>query len=398
MILGPTMIDSYLVCILDIIRDEDEGCHLHPGPCVIPSSRDNLSSSLRRRHMTEIRWEQYPLVAQHELARNWLQRQAHLQLAPNTVDAYGRCLNDYLGFCAKHSVQPEAVTRDLVALYVQDLAHRPNPKGANILSLESGRGLSNATMQQRITVLRLFCDSLIEQQLRQDNPVGRGHYVPGKAFGGVRDRGLLPHYHKLPWLPSDSEWQDLLRNLTEEPLRNQVLLLLAYDGALRREELITLEMGDFDVAYRQIRIRAEHAKNGRARVVGYGKVASRLLEAYVHHRLALSSRPGPLFLSESHRHFAGPLSLVMWSKIVEDMADRASLPRFTTHTPRHLRLTHMARAGLDLHQIATYAGHASLETTLQYLHLSGIELTEAVSKSLDGFEQWIEVFLGEDRP
>jgi len=183
------------------------------------------------------------------------------------VDAYGRCLNDYLGFCAKHSVQPEAVTRDLVALYVQDLAHRPNPKGANILSIERGRGLSNATMQQRITVLRLFCDSLIEQQLRQDNPVGRGHYVPGKAFGGMRDRGLLPHYHKLPWLPSDSEWQDLLRNLTEEPLRNQVLLLLAYDGALRREELITLEMGDFDVAYRQIRIRAEHAKNGRERVV-----------------------------------------------------------------------------------------------------------------------------------
>ena len=58
-------------------------------------------------------------------------------------------------------------------------------------------------MQQRITVLRLFCDSLIEQQLRQDNPVGRGHYVPGKAFGGMRERGLLPHYHKLPWIPSD---------------------------------------------------------------------------------------------------------------------------------------------------------------------------------------------------
>ncbi len=345
--------------------------------------------------MTEIRWEQYPLVSQHELTRNWLQRQAHLQLAPNTVDAYGRCLNDYLGFCAKHSVQPEAVTRDLVALYVQDLAHRPNPKGANILSIESGRGLSNATMQQRITVLRLFCDSLIEQQLRQDNPVGRGHYVPGKAFGGMRDRGLLPHYHKLPWLPSDSEWQDLLRNLTEEPLRNQVLLLLAYDGALRREELVTLEIADFDFAYRQIRICADHAKNGRARVVGYGKVASRLLEAYVHHRRALSSKRGRLFLSESHRNTASPLAPVTWSKIVQKMAQRAGLPQFTTHTPRHLRLTHMARAHMDLHQIALYAGHASLQTSMLYIHLSGVELTEAVSRSLAGFEHWIEVIVGE---
>jgi len=347
--------------------------------------------------MTEIRWEQYPLVLQHALARNWLQRQVHLQLAPNTVDAYGRCLNDYLGFCARHSVQPEAVTRDQVALYVQDLAHRPNPKGANILSIESGRGLSNATMQQRITVLRLFCDSLIEQQLRQDNPVGRGHYVPGKAFGGVRDRGLLPHYHKLPWIPSDSQWQHLLRRLPEELLRNQVLLLLAYDGALRREELITLEIGDFDVAYRQIRIRAEHAKNGRERVVGYGKVTSRLLEAYLRHRRALSSKLGPLFLSESHRNPASPLALVTWSKIVQKVARQAGLPQFTTHTPHHLRLTHMARAHMDLHQIALYAGHASLQTSMLYIHVSGVELTEAVSRSLAGFEHWIEVSLEERR-
>jgi hypothetical protein len=149
--------------------------------------------------MTDKRWEQYPLVKAHDQARKWLQRQAYLQLAPATIDAYGRCLNDYLGFCAKHDIRPEALTREHVALYVQDLSSRPNPKGANILSLESGRGLSNSTLQQRITVLRLFCDSLIEGQLRQDNLVGRGHYVPGKAFGGIRDRGLLPHYHKLPW-------------------------------------------------------------------------------------------------------------------------------------------------------------------------------------------------------
>src|SRR5215470_8934184 len=184
--------------------------------------------------MHEIRWELYPLVAAEARSRSWLQLQSNLQLAPKTIDAYGRCLNDFLAFCQRSGIVPEAITREQVALYVQDLAHRPNPKGANMLSIETGRGLSNATMQQRITVLRLFCDSLVEQQLRQDNPVGRGQYVAGKAFGGVRDRGLIPHYHKLPWLPSDEEWQDLLRSLKEEPLRTQVMMVLAYDGALRR--------------------------------------------------------------------------------------------------------------------------------------------------------------------
>lgn len=348
--------------------------------------------------MTDVRWELYPLVAQCETARAWLKMQGDLQLAPKTIDAYGRSLNDYLAFCAKHGLEPETVKREHIALYVQDLATRPHPKGGNILHLNSGAGLSNATMKQRITVVRLFCDYFVEKQIRLDNPVGRGHYVPGKGFGGVRERGLIAHYQKLPWIPSDAEWQNILRGLKEEPLRNQVMLLFAYDGALRRKELVTLEISDIDVAYCQIHIRAEHAKNSAERVVSYGKnVTGRLLQSYLRHRRALSSQRGPLFLSESHRNFAGPLSLVMWSKIVQGIAGRAGVPRFTTHTPRHLRLTHMARAHMDLHQIATYAGHQALETTMQYIHLSGVELTEAVTRSLSGFERWIELILGEEQ-
>jgi len=348
--------------------------------------------------MDTVRWDCYPLVASNSFARAWLEMQVHLQLAPKTIDAYGRSLNDFLAFCGREHIQPEAITREQVALYVQDLAHRPHPKGANILSIQSGRGLSNSTMQLRITVLRLFCDSLIERQLRQDHPVGRGHYVPGKAFGGTRDRRLLPYHQKLPWIPSDDGWLTLLRALKEEPLRNQVMLLLAYDGALRREELVTLAIDDFDFAYRQIRVRAERAKGGRERVVGYSTLTGRWLEAYLQRRRSLSANRGPLFLSESHRNTAGPLSLVMWSKVVQKLAGCAGLPRFTTHTPRHLRLTHMARAHLDLHQIATYAGHRSLQTTMLYIHLSGVELTEAVTRSLAGFEQWIATVLGEAKP
>jgi len=346
--------------------------------------------------MSEVRWEFYPLVAQDEHAHAWLQLQVHLQLAPSTIDAYGRCLNDYLAFCAGHRVDPATISRDQVALYVQDLATRPNPKGANIITLDSGRGLSNSTMQQRITVARLYQDYLVEKQVRQNNPVARGEYVAGKAFGGHRARALLPSYQKLPWIPSDEEWLTVLGKLKEEPLRNRVMFLLAYDGALRREELVTLEIGDFDFAYRQVRVRAEHAKNGAERIVGYGeKVTSPLLQVYLQHRRSLSAKRGPLFLSESHRNRAEPMSLIMWSKIVQGIAQRAGTPRFTTHTTRHLRLTHLARAKMDLHEIARYAGHRSLQTTMLYIHLSGVELTTAVSRGLAGFEEWIARVLEE---
>src|ERR1700694_662789 len=85
----------------------------------------------REYHMNEVRWSLYPLVSDNEIARAWLQMQAHLQLAPKTIDAYGRCLNDYLAFCAKQHVIPETITHEQVALYVHDLATRPHRLGAN---------------------------------------------------------------------------------------------------------------------------------------------------------------------------------------------------------------------------------------------------------------------------
>ena len=95
--------------------------------------------------MAEIRWEFYPLVAQHELARTWLTMQRNLQLAPATIDAYGRNLNDYLAFCSKHTLLPETLTREALALYVQDLTTRANPRGAKIVSIGSGSGLSRSS-------------------------------------------------------------------------------------------------------------------------------------------------------------------------------------------------------------------------------------------------------------
>ena len=347
--------------------------------------------------MTDVRWEFYPLVADEHTARTWLRIQANLQRSPKTIDAYGRCLNDYLSFCRQHQMHPETITREQFTLYIQYLATRPNPKGTKILTYPSRYGLSNSTMLQRITVVRLYHDYLVEQQIRETTPVRRGYYVPGTGFGGTRQRGEIPSYQTLPWISSDSEWQNILRILKGEMLRNQVMLLLAYDGALRREELVRLEVSDFDVAYRQIRVRAEHAKNGRERIVGYGTVTSRLLEVYLQRRRELSTQSGPLFLSESRHNFAGPLSLIMWSKVVQGIAQQANLPRFTTHTPRHLRLTHMARSKVELHQIATYAGHRSVQTTMQYIHLSGVEINESITRSLAGFEQWMELMLGEKK-
>lgn len=318
----------------------------------------------------------------------WLRIQADLGLAPRTIEAYARGLADYLAVCQRDGHDPLSADRAEIARYVRDLAERPNHRGPNVIALDSGIGLANATLQQRLVAVRLFYDHLIEEGRRETNPVGRGRYTPTHGFGGQRERGLVPRFVKLPWIPSDDQWHAVLNATRVEPLRNRLMLALAYDAGLRREELCLLRSDDLDPAHRMLRVRAETTKNRRERVVPYSTTSSTLLRHYLEERRLLSATRGPLFLSASRRNRAQPVSLWTWSKVVRKIALRADVPRFSTHTLRHLCLTDLARAGWELHAIATFAGHRSLATTLQYIHLSGRDLAAKLERSMAEVHAW----------
>ena len=130
----------------------------------------------------------------------------------------------------------------------------------------------------------------------------------------------MPRLTKLPWIPSERQWADILGIAAKEPVRNRVMLALAYDAALRREELCSLRTDDLDPAHRTLRVRAETTKNRLERVVPYSAPTGVLLSDYLAHRATISRARGPLFLSESRRNHAQPLSLWTWSKVVRRIA------------------------------------------------------------------------------
>jgi integrase len=224
--------------------------------------------------------------------------------------------------------------------------------------------------------------------VRDINPVGRGHYTAGKGFGGQRERSLIPTYRQLPWIPTDDEWRAVLETARCEPLRNRIMLALAYDAGLRREELCALGTADVDPAHRLLRIRAETTKNRRERLVPYSEASGELYAAYLRHRRTLSSARGPLFLSESRRNPAQPITIWTWSKVVRGVAERAGVPRLSTHSMRHLCLTDLARAGWDIHEIACFAGHINPQTTLLYIHLSGRDLAHKLAGDMNAVHAW----------
>ncbi|MCX4637990.1 tyrosine-type recombinase/integrase [Streptomyces platensis] len=331
--------------------------------------------------MVELR-EKWPILGRHEQAAAWLQVWQDLGRAPRTIDAYARGLAEYLELCERESVEPVRATRAHVALYVRELGSRPSRRGANVVALDSGAGLSNATLQQRLVSVRLFYDFLVEEGLRRDNPVGRGRYTPG-ARGGGQQRGLVRRMVKLPWIPSDEQWRRVLAIAAAEPVRTRLMLALAYDAALRREELCSLRTDDLDPGRRLVRVRAETTKSCRERVVPYSAATGVLLSQYLVHRAAVSRARGGLFLSESRRNFAQPLSLWTWSKVVRRIAVEAGVDRFSTHTTRHLCLTDLARMGWEVHAIATFAGHRHTDSTMRYIHLSGRDLAEKLTRGME---------------
>jgi integrase/recombinase XerD len=165
-------------------------------------------------------------------------------------------------------------------------------------------------------------------------------------------------------------------------LRNRLMLALAYDAGLRREELCLLATDDLDPAHRTLRVRAETTKTRRGRVVPYSAVAGQLLAGYLAHRRSITLARGALFVSESARNRGEAITPWTWSKVVRSIAMRAAVEAFSTHTLRHLCLTDLARSGWELHQIATFAGHQSTDTTLQYIHLSGRDLAERLQNGM----------------
>lgn len=332
----------------------------------------------------EAKW---PVIGRCERAAEWLRVWEDLGRAPRTIDAYARGLAEFLEVCERDGVDPLAATRADVAVFVRELTSLPSRRGANVVVLDSGVGLANATLQQRLVPVRLFFDFLVEEGLRESNPVGRGRYTPAGRFGGG-GRPLVSRMVKLPWIPSEAEWLRLLTMFADEPIRNRVMLALAYDAALRREELCSLRSDDIDPAHRTLRVRAETTKTRRERVVPYSAPTGVLLSQYLQHRATLSRARGPLFLSESRRNHAEPLTLWTWSKVVRRIALAADVPKFSTHTTRHLCLTDLARMGWELHAIATFAGHRSTESTLQYIHLSGRDLAAKLNSSMAHIHSW----------
>ena len=233
------------------------------------------------------------------------------------------------------------------------------------------RGYAPATLARKLSTLRGFTRHLTEAGVLAADPA---HGLPGP-----RRRRRLPRVLSL----SDV---DALVAATEgtDPLalRDRLILELLYGCGLRSMELVSLRLGDVQVAQAQIVV---HGKGGKTRIVPLGDEAAVALRRYLERgRGELESQPVPsgrlegaalrrdaaLLISRTGRQ----LLTSDVRRLVVKYSRLAGIDPASPHMLRHAYATHMLERGADLRAIQELLGHASVSTTQVYTHVSGAHL------------------------
>jgi len=147
-------------------------------------------------------------------------------------------------------------------------------------------------------------------------------------------------------------------------LRDRAILELFYSSGLRLAELVSLNLGDVDIADRTVRVLGKGLKT---RVVPVGKQALAALNDWLAVRADLA-RTGDLALFVSRR--GQRVSRRTVQQRVNEWARRRGTPTGVhPHMLRHSFATHVLESSGNLRAVQEMLGHASLSTTQIYTHL-----------------------------
>jgi len=272
------------------------------------------------------------------------------RLSPHTISSYQRDLKSIVDYCNGAEVSD---WKFLDAQHVRSWVARGHRQGLG------GRSLSRA-----LSALRSYLNYLVRENHLKKN-VAKGIRAPKAP-------------RKLPEPLDADEMGHLLTIKSEDVLavRDRAMLELMYSSGLRLAELVSINLGDVDLADGSLSVTG---KGSKTRIVPVGRHALNALMQWQKQRAGIA--------------IEGELALFV-SKQGKRITPRAVQQRFQQwgirqglvshvhpHKLRHAFASHMLESSGDLRAVQELLGHADISTTQIYTHLDFQHLAEVYDKA-----------------
>jgi integrase/recombinase XerD len=284
--------------------------------------------------------------------------------AKNTLEAYRRDLEDFLGFIGERE-------RDIADVERADLTAFFKAAGEG--------GLAASSRARRLSAVRQFFKFLAAEGYVEEDPA--------HGIAGPKKRRALPATLSVAevdrLIEAARRGIDGTRGVERvRALRLYCLIEVLYATGMRVSELVSLPRA---VLQGDARILVVRGKGGRERLVPLNSSARAALDRYLavgrnaDDGVAAMLQTKWLFPSKSAE---GHLTRQRFAQELKQLAQAASIDaeRISPHVLRHAFASHLLDRGADLRSVQLLLGHADISTTQIYTHVLEERLRKLVQE------------------
>ncbi len=278
-----------------------------------------------------------------------------------TVENYNRYLEVFLK--QANVTNPEEITDNVVRefrLWLNRQVTGNNKK--------SGKTMDRRTQNYYLIALRAFLKYLARQEVKS---------LPAERIE------LAKTIERTLDLITEEELKRFLespKGSKEDELRDKAIFELLFSTGLRVSELVSLDR-DINLNSDELSIRG---KGGKVRVVFLSEDSKKAVRDYLKSRKDLDDA---LFiqLSRNSKKKVSKTELRMSKRSIERIVKKYAIKagiskKMTPHVIRHCFATNLLSNGADIRSVQTLLGHANINTTQIYTHITDKHLREVHKK------------------
>lgn len=261
-----------------------------------------------------------------------------------TVASYEYDLKDYALFLEKNNLTIKDDNDKTLKLYLNYIYDKK---------------ISNKSISRHLSSLRTYYDFLKKENIVTEN-----------IFKNVKN----PKIEKtIPNFISHDKLNEIFTSFNDSNLdiRNRLVIELLYATGLRVGELVNIKIKDIDFGAQSIKVLG---KGSKERYVFYNNTTKEVLKKYLVVRKKLQKKANDYLLLNDK---GTPIKEASVRKIIQTTLMKCGIKsKITPHTFRHTFATDLLNQGLDLVNVKELLGHASLNTTSIYTHITNDRIKE----------------------